>query len=188
VKGETIMHNEFSNRQQAVRMRLAGEPILRICQALHRSPAGGRKWWQRYVASGGEGLFDLTRAPATLVNRISPQLERAILTLRRRLMAHATPQPRYALTGAPTIREELRTLGYTNTPAWRTIERVLHRAHLTSPRLRLARRWPDSTYPGPQAHDSNEIHEVDLVGPRSLKGDKPKYYFAVCKDAFDQAV
>jgi transposase InsO family protein len=182
------MHNEFSNRQQAVRMRLAGEPILHICNALHRSPAWVRKWWQRYVASGGEGLFDLTRAPATLVNRISPQLERAILTVRRRLMAHATPETRYALMGAPTIREELRTLGYSNLPALRTIERVLQRAHLTSPRLRLARRLPDSTYPGPQAHDSNELHEVDLVGPRYLKGDKTKYYFAVCKDAFDQAV
>jgi hypothetical protein len=29
---------------------------------------------------------------------------------------------------------------------------------------------------------------VDLVGPRYLTGDKTKYYFYICKDAFDQAV
>lgn len=29
---------------------------------------------------------------------------------------------------------------------------------------------------------------MDLVGPRYLTVDKTKYYFAVCKDAFDQSV
>ena len=32
------------------------------------------------------------------------------------------------------------------------------------------------------------MHQVDLVGPRYLQGDKTKYYFYICKDAFDQAV
>ncbi len=40
----------------------------------------------------------------------------------------------------------------------------------------------------PQAHDTNEVHQVDLVGPRYLTGSKTKYYFYLCKDAFDQAV
>ena len=73
-------------------------------------------------------------------------------------------------------------------PTLRTIERILQRAHLTSPRLRLARRLPHSAYPGPQAEDSNQVHQVDLVGPRYLRGDPTKYYFYICKDVFDQAV
>jgi hypothetical protein len=32
------------------------------------------------------------------------------------------------------------------------------------------------------------VHQVDVVGPRYLKGDKTRYYFLVCKDVFDQAV
>jgi hypothetical protein len=32
------------------------------------------------------------------------------------------------------------------------------------------------------------VHQVDLVGPRYLRGRKTKYYFFLCKDAFDQAV
>jgi putative transposase len=182
------MQNELSDRQQAIRMRLAGDPILWISQTLRRSEAWVRKWWQRYLTAGGAGLYDLTRARHTIVNRTPMHIERAVLAIRRRLVARATPETRYALVGAPTIQQELKSLGYIPLPTLRTIERILERAHVTSPRLRLARRLPRSTYPGPRAEDSNQVHQVDLVGPRYLSHDKTKYYFYICKDAFDQAV
>lgn len=182
------MRNELSDRQQAIRMRLAGDTIPLICQTLHRSDAWVRKWWQRYLTAGGEGLYDLTRARHNVVNRTPVHIERAILSIRRRLAAHTTPQTRYALIGAPTIQHELKLLELSPVPTLRTIERVLQHAHLTSPRLRLAPRLPRSEYPGPHAEDSNQVHQVDLVGPRYLSGDKTKYYFYLCKDAFDQAV
>jgi len=56
------MYNELSDRQQAIRMRLVGDTLSMISQALRRSDAWVRKWWQRYLAAGGEGLYDLTRA------------------------------------------------------------------------------------------------------------------------------
>ncbi len=122
------------------------------------------------------------------MNRTPAHIERAILAIRRRLAARATPQTRYVVIGAPTIQQELKSLDFTPVPLLRTIERVLQRAHLTSPCLRLARRLPRSAYPEPHAEDSNHVHQVDLVGPRYLSGDKTKYYFYVCKDAFDPAV
>jgi putative transposase len=182
------MRNELSDRQQAIRMRLAGETVTTIYRTLHRSDAWVRKWWHRYLNAGGEGLYDLGRAHNAVVDRTPMHIERAILSIRRRLVAHATPQTRYAFIGAATIREELQTLDFTPIPALRTIERILQRHNLTSPPLRLARRLPRSIYPGPQAHDSNQIHQVDLVGPRYLSGNRTKYYFYLCKDAFDQAV
>lgn len=182
------MRDELSDRQQAIRMRLAGDSISQICQSLRRSDAWVRKWWQRYLTAGGEGLYDLTRARHTIVNRTPAHIERAILGIRRRLAARSTPQTRYAFIGAPTIQQELKLLRLTPLPTLRTIERVLQRAHLTSPRLRLARRLPQGEYPGPRAEDSNQVHQVDLVGPRYLRGAKTKYYFLLCKDAFDQAV
>ena len=182
------MRNELSDRQQAIRMRLAGETMATIYRALHRSKAWVRKWWHRYLDTGGEGLYDLSRAHGAVVDRIPMHIERAILAIRRRLVAHATPQTRYALIGAATIRQELNGLGFAPIPTLRTIERVLQRHNLTSPRLRLARRLPRSAYPGPQAHDTNQVQQVDLVGPRYLTGSKTKYYFYLCKDAFDQAV
>lgn len=182
------MRNELSDRQHAIRMRLAGEPIATIYRTLQRSESWVRKWWHRYLSAGGEGLYDLSRAHNTVVDRTPMHIERAILAIRRRLAAHATTQTRYAFIGAATIREELNGLGFKPIPTLRTIERILQRHNLTSPRLRLARRLPRSTYPGPQAHDTNQVHQVDLVGPRYLTGNKTKFYFYLCKDAFDQAV
>ena len=182
------MQNEFSDRQHAIRMRLAGDAVELICRTLHRSKTWINKWWRRYLELGSEGLYDLTRARQAVVNRTPAHIERAILSIRKRLAARATPQTRYALLGAPAIAAELKQLGYAPIPTHRTIERVLERAHLTSPRVRLARRIPKTQYHLPKATDSNQVHQVDLVGPRYLQDDPTKYYFYICKDAFDQQI
>jgi hypothetical protein len=136
--------------------------------AVGRSEVWFHKWWRRYLEAGPEGLYDLTRA-RQVAPRIDPALERAILTIRRRLQAHATPATRYCLIGAPAIHAELKALGFRPLPCERTLERVLERNGLTAPRIRLAP-LPRQEYPGPQARASNELHEVDLVGPVYLKG------------------
>ena len=59
---------------------------------------------------------------------------------------------------------------------------------ITLPRLRRPRLLPRQFYPAPKAEQSNELHEVDLVGPLYLKGRRQRYYIWVCKDAFDGAV
>lgn len=67
-------------------------------------------------------------------------IERATFSIRRRLATHATAETRYALIGAATIHAELKALGYSPLPTLRTIDRILQRANLTCPRVRLARR------------------------------------------------
>ena len=182
------MHNELTDRQFAIQWRLAGEPIDAICQRLKRSEKWFHKWWRRYVADGPDGLFDLSRAPQAVVDRISPQVERTIVSIRRRLEARATPDTRYQRIGAPTIQAELRALQTTPLPGLRTIERVLHQRGLTSPRMRLAPPINPNGYPAPIADDSNALHQIDLVGPVYLKGQRQRWYIYVCKDAFDGAV
>jgi transposase InsO family protein len=181
------MNDEFAARQRAIALRLAGRPVLQICRALGRTEAWFHKWWRRYLDFGAEGLFDLTRA-RHVAQRIPPELERAILSVRRRLQAHAAPATRYSLVGATAILTELTALGFRPLPSPRTIERVLQRNGLTAPRVRLAPLLPRQLYPGPQARASNDLHEVDLVGPVYLKGRRQRYYIWVGKDAFDGAV
>src|SRR5436190_2067106 len=82
--------------------------------------------------------------------RIPPELERAIVSIRRRLQAHASPTTRYSLIGATAIRAELKALGVRPLPCARTIERVLQRHGVTAPRIRLAPLLPRQEYPGPQ--------------------------------------
>ena len=182
------MSDELTARQRAISLRLAGRPVKHICSALGRSEAWFHKWWGRYLQAGPEGLYDLTRAHHQVAQRLSPELERTILSIRRRLQAHAAPATRYSLTGATAIRAELKVLGICPLPCERTIERVLQRHGLTAPRVRLAPLLPRQRYPGPQARASNQLHEVDLVGPIYLKGRRQRYYIWVGKDTFDGAV
>lgn len=180
--------NELSVRQTAIRLRLAGDRIEVICHTLHKSEAWFHKWWRRYVEIGPDGLYDLTRATHQVANRTPAHIEQAVIAIRRRLAAHATPQTRDSLIGAPQIRAELEALGYTPLPGIRTIEHSMDRAGLSCPPLRLAPRITRNPYPVPQAQDSNDLHQIDLVDPRYLTGDSTRYYFLICKDVYDRAV
>jgi putative transposase len=182
------MHDELAARHRAITLRLAGRPVKAICAALGHSEVWFHKWWGRYLQVGPEGLYDLTRANHHVTRRIPPELERAILSVRRRLQARTSPANRYCLTGAASIRAELKALGIRPLPCERTIDRVLQRNGLTLPKVRLAPLLPRQEYPGPQARASNQLHQVDLVGPVYLKGSRRRYYIWVGKDAFDGAV
>ena len=81
------MQDEFSDRQRAIQMRLMGDNVELICRTLHRSKTWFDKWWRRYLEAGIEGVYDLSRARQTIVNRVPVQMERAILTIRKRLAA-----------------------------------------------------------------------------------------------------
>jgi len=127
------MKDEYSDRHQAIKMRLAGQSVEQIGRALNRSREWFHKWWNRYLELGPDGLFDLTRANHQVARRIPPELERMILTIRRRLEAHTQPGTRYRLIGASTILAELGTLHIRPLPCVRTVERVLQRNGITLP-------------------------------------------------------
>jgi transposase InsO family protein len=181
------MKDEFADRLRAIKLRLAGHTAEQICRVLGRSRAWFHTWWRRYRANGPDGLFDQTRARQQ-PQRLAPEVERTILSIRQRLEAQAHPRTRYSLIGARAILAELKALGLRPLPALRTIERVLQRHGITVPRVRLARFLSDHAYPLAPPHDSNQVHQFDLVGPIYLKGRRQRYYLYVCKDAFDGAV
>lgn len=181
------MNNELADRQQAVKLRLAGKSAVEICQVLGRSRDWFHTWWRRYCALGPNGLFDLTRANAQ-PRRVTPEVERSILNIRRRLTSQTHPGTRYSLIGAGSILAELQVLHVRPLPSVRTIERVLARNAITSPKVHLAPYLSRATYPKPQANVSNQLHEIDGVGPIYLKGNRQRYYIFVCKDVYDGAV
>lgn len=184
---EATMKDEFSDRQQAIKLRLAGQSVEAICGTLGRSREWFHGWWRRYQALGAAGLFDLTRARHQPPH-ISPDLERTILNIRERLESPLHPHTRYGLIGSSAIQAELKDLHIQPLPCPRTIERVLQRNGITLPRVRLARLLPEHVYPAPQARDSNQLHQLDLVGPIYLKGQQQRNYIFVCKDVFDGTV
>lgn len=181
------MSAEFHLRQRATRLWLAGKSVTFICQQLDRGKDWFYKWQQRYQDQGTDGLRDRSRAPKTSPRQLSTEMRQAIVAIRDRLVRRRGIRDRYRLAGAPTIRLELEGLGYSPLPSLRAIERVLQQTDRTSPPFRLQPTLPMTSYPGPQATHSNHVHQLDLVGPRYLKGRKARYYFLVYKDAYDQA-
>ena len=129
------MHDEFAARQRAITLHLSGRPVNFICQALGRSTFWFHKWWRRYLEAGPEGLYDLTHANHQVAQRIPPELERTILSIRRRLQAHATPATRYRLIGAGAILAELKSLGARPLPCERT-SRALSSAKMAAAPMR----------------------------------------------------
>ena len=126
------MKDEFADRYQAIKLRLAGQTAEQICRVLGRSRAWFHRWWRRYRATGPDGLFDQTRARQQ-PQRLAPEVERTILSIRQRLESQAHPRTRYSLIGARAIVAELKALGIRPLPALRTIERVLQRHGITVP-------------------------------------------------------
>ena len=104
------MYDELTARQRAISVRLAGRSVKQICSALGRGETWFRKWWHRYLEAGPDGLYDRTRANRQVAQRIPPELERAILSIRRRLQAHASPATRYSLVGTAAILAEFKAL------------------------------------------------------------------------------
>ena len=93
------MNDEFTARQRAITLRLAGRSVKQVCHAVGRTKAWFHKWWGRYLEFGADGLFDLTRANRHVAARIPPELERTILFIRRRLEGHAGPGRATAWSG-----------------------------------------------------------------------------------------
>jgi len=181
------MNNEFADRQQAIKLRLAGHSVDAISRLVGRSREWVHTWWRRYRARGPNGLFDQTRANVQ-PRRIAPDVERTIVNIRHRLASQTHPGTRYSLIGANPILAELQALHIRPLPSLRTIERVLQRNGVSVPKVRLAPFLADPTYPVPPADESNQLHQVDSVGPIYLKGNRQRYYIFVGKDVFDGAV
>ncbi len=181
------MNDELADRQLAIKLRLTGQSVDQICRVLRRSRTWFQRWWRRYRAMGPDGLFELTRTNDH-ARQLPPELERAVLSIRRRLESRVHPGTRYSLIGAQSILAELEALQIRPLPSPRTIERVLARNGLTLPRIRLAPLVSRYTYPAPQAVDSNQVHQVDCIGPIYLLGQRKRHYLWTCKDIFDGAV
>jgi len=98
------------------------------------------------------------------------------------------PRERYRLAGAPTIRHELACLGYDPLPSLRTIVRILQAGGRTSPAFRTQPCASSSSYPARCATHSNQRHQVDLIGPRYLKGSRRQWFFLVYRDVYDGTV
>lgn len=153
-------------RQEAIRRRLQGERRCDICQALGCSPSWFSKWWAEYRQHPQTDLHDRSRAPHTSPHQTPPQIEQAIVTIRKTFVAAQTAETRYGLIGQRAIRAELERLRVHPIPSEGTIQRLLARHGLTQRRGVASN---TAYYPELIAWAPDAIHATDIM-TRHLHG------------------
>jgi len=156
------MHTrEELERMLAVKRYSAGESPKLICQSTRRP----KKWLYKRVGrfqSGDTDWFaDDFRAPKHSPSKTSPEISAQIVAARECL--ERTP---YACRGAFSIRQKLASLGVSEAPSDATMNRVISAAGLV--KKSLPRANVGTPYPAPTAQGPNDVHQLDLWGPRYL--------------------
>jgi len=71
--------------------------------------------------------LDESKAPKRKPTKVDESLENTIVEIRKKLMAHSTPETRYSYIGAVAIHQELDKAAYIQKPALTTINRIIKR-------------------------------------------------------------
>ncbi|MBE3101203.1 MAG: helix-turn-helix domain-containing protein [Firmicutes bacterium] len=156
--------NDYEIRYKAIQLRQGGIGFNDVLRRVRRSCFWLTKWLQRYREHGLAGLRDQSRAPKCIHNRTPEPLVRKILALRDALAA-------FAGIGAETIHFELQRWGLRRLPAISTIEKILARAGKTK-KIKGQRLAGGPPYPHIRARRMGDLQQIDLVGPRYLRGSR----------------
>ena len=173
------MVNAELERRNAVGRYLRGERANAICRALGRTRAWLYRWLRRYDPTNSAWAQSRSHAPRAVTTQTPAGVARVVCDVRQRLVT-----TKYAQKGACAIQWQLQQLGVEPLPAIWTINRILKRHGLLVKPTATPRGTP---YPAPASPYPNDVHQLDLVGPRSLTGGE-RFYGVHLIDAFSNAV
>jgi len=151
---------EQALRREAIRRRLQGESRCDICRDLERSTSWFDKWWAEYRGDPYTDFADHSRAPHLSPHQIPAHVEQAVVSVRETLEAAQTPDTKYGLIGAPTVRGQLERLGIEPLPSNPAIQRIMARHDQTHP---VGAGSHSAYYPWPVAWTVNAIHATDII-------------------------
>ena len=174
------MANAEQERIDAIHRYLRGESASAICRLLGRTRYWLYKWLKRYVPADPAWARTQSRAPHRAACKTRPEVEQLVAEIRSRLVA-----TQYAQRGALAIQWQLQQLGVEPVPALWTINRILKRQGLVAKPPSYVPRG--TAYPVLEARHPNDVHQLDLVGPRYLQGGS-RLYSVHLIDAFSNAV
>jgi transposase InsO family protein len=130
------------------------ESITELCRRFGISRKTGYKLLDRYESDGAAALRDRSRAPHRHPNQTAPTLEGAILRVRKR-------QPTWGSKKILAVLE--REWDAEDLPARSTVDAVLKRAGVVTPRRARAKRQP-SAPPVVEATGPNDVWSIDYKG------------------------
>lgn len=167
-------------RQEAIRRYVAGESPKSVYTSLRRSERWFFKWLARYHTGERAWFCDHSRIPKQVTGRTDAMIEDLICHIRRQL------EEQNEFCGAQAILWELEDLRWPCLPSLRTINRILKRNDLIQHRQK--RYQPKGkAYPKIPATCPNQLHQLDLLGPRYLRGPI-RFYLANVMDIYSHRV
>lgn len=148
--------NTVNERLKFIAAVLTGRTSMtELCLQFEISRKTGYKLVDRYELEGPAGLHDLSRAPRCHPNQTTPELEGAILRVRK---AHPT-------WGSKKILAILeRDLSLDELPARSTIDAILKRAGVVLPRRHRRNRRHSGGPPIVEADAPNDVWSIDYKG------------------------
>lgn len=156
--------NKVDEKLKFVARLLDGEKMSRLCNEFGISRKTGYKIYDRYKASGLEGLTDRSRKPIRYANQLPFQIEKTILHIKKE-------KPTW---GAPKIREKLiRKYPEVHPPATSTVHSILDRYGLVQRRKR--RRYKAEGTNLSHTNQPNDLWCADYKG-EFLLGNKQYCY------------
>jgi transposase len=154
-------------RKTAIHMIRSGVPIDEIALQLERSVPWVYKWHDRFEAEGWAGLRSQSRAPKHGPKRLSEGTRQSICQARSELEAEAAEGEGLRYIGSGAVQARLKKKGIEPLPSTASIERVLHDAGMTRPRL--VEEEKAIKYPHLHPTEPGQLCQVDIV-PHYLKG------------------
>jgi putative transposase len=157
--------NEYEQRQEAINRYLLGEKISKIAHSFGKSRKWVHHWINRFKQKKDDASWykDESKAPKNIAVKTEAEMEQQILMIRKELM-----NEKMAQIGAISIQYECERRGIKPVPDVWTINRLIAKNGLSK---QVSVHKDPKDYPELFCH----IHQMDLVGPRYIKGDG-KFY------------
>ena len=167
---------EEEERVKAIQRYVKGEKPVEIYRSIGRSKPWFYEWLNRFK-TGKKGWFkDLSRKPKHSPNQMNGQIGQVIVNVRKALMNGEDDYARYSCVGAEAIQFHMEELGYkpSDIPSLSTIKRIIKRNKLrVNKKKRYKRVRSKGRYTILKPKYIDEMHQIDYVGPRYIKGYGP---------------
>ena len=171
---------EYLRRLRAMDLYSQGLKPIQIYKKLRRSERWFFKHLKNYRLYGTAGLKDKSKRPKKLNTRYIHKVINDVIEVRKDLSRAETEETKYKFFGARAVRQELidnREYSDEQIPKERWINHIIKREGLIIKPDKRRRRKSNKFYPLLKPTKVNESHQMDIVGPRYIKGRGPFFSY-----------
>ncbi|KAF5430677.1 Integrase core domain-containing protein [Candidatus Methanophagaceae archaeon] len=167
------MNAEEEESIEAVNRYIRGDKPSNICRDAGRSEKWLFNWVNRFKTGEEEWYKSRSRAPQKHGKRIRKELENTVVNVRNSLMRGNEHESKYLGVSADAVQYRMEKPGFSreDMPSVSTIKRIVkNHGLIANKRERYKRVNSKKRYTILNPTKVNEMHQMDFVGPRFIKG------------------